>query len=112
MGAKHTKGSQDSPWGGSPQHSWRRTPSKERSSGGDILAMLRSGERLNRGGTPPPPYQRRIGMIQEMMVMAKQGKHDQATEMLKTLRQVGCSSYTPVRQTGRLLLIYSRQTDW
>ncbi|KAG7275108.1 hypothetical protein CRUP_009468 [Coryphaenoides rupestris] len=88
MGAKHTKGSQDSPWGGSPQHSWRRTPTKERSSGGDILAMLRSGERLNRGGTPPPPpYQRRIGMIQEMMGMAKQGKHDQATEMLKTLRQ-------------------------
>ncbi|KAF3847179.1 hypothetical protein F7725_020207 [Dissostichus mawsoni] len=55
---------------------------------GDILAslMLKSGDRLGRGGTPPP-YQRRIGMIQEMMLMAKQGKQDEATEMLKTLRQ-------------------------
>lgn len=85
MGAKQTKGQE--PGGASPQHSWKRTPTKER---GDILAslMLRSGERLSRGGTPPPPYQRRIGMIQEMMLMAKQGKQDEATEMLKTLRQV------------------------
>ncbi len=84
MGAKQTKGQE--PGGASPQHSWKRTPTKER---GDILAslMLKSGDRLNRGGTPPP-YQRRIGMIQEMMVMAKQGKQDEATEMLKTLRQV------------------------
>lgn len=85
MGAKQTKGQE--PGGPSPQHSWRRTPSKEK---GDILTslMLKSGDRLNRGGTPPPPYQRRIGMIQEMMMMAKQGKQDEATEMLKTLRQV------------------------
>ncbi|KAM4627499.1 leucine-rich repeat-containing protein 75A [Polymixia lowei] len=82
MGAKQTKGQEA---GASPQHSWKRTPTKER---GDILAslMLKSGDRLSRGGTPPP-YQRRIGMIQEMMLMAKQGKQDEATEMLKTLRQ-------------------------
>uniref|UniRef100_A0A672JDJ7 Leucine rich repeat containing 75A n=1 Tax=Salarias fasciatus TaxID=181472 RepID=A0A672JDJ7_SALFA len=84
MGAKQNKGQE--PGGASPQHSWKRTPTKER---GDILAslMLKSGDRLGRGGTPPPPYQRRIGMIQEMMLMAKQGKQDEATEMLKTLRQ-------------------------
>ncbi|XP_036005661.1 leucine-rich repeat-containing protein 75A [Fundulus heteroclitus] len=85
MGAKQSKGQE--PGGASPQHSWKRTPTKER---GDILAslMLKSGDRLNRGGTtPPPPYQRRIGMIQEMMMMAKQGKQDEATEMLRTLRQ-------------------------
>ncbi|XP_017289658.1 leucine-rich repeat-containing protein 75A [Kryptolebias marmoratus] len=84
MGAKQTKSQE--PGGASPQHSWKRTPTKER---GDILAslMLKSGDRLTRGGTPPPPYQRRIGMIQEMMLMAKQGKQDEATEMLKTLRQ-------------------------
>ncbi|XP_033969151.1 leucine-rich repeat-containing protein 75A [Trematomus bernacchii] len=83
MGAKQTKGQE--PGGPSPQHSWKRTPTRER---GDILAslMLKSGDRLGRGGTPPP-YQRRIGMIQEMMLMAKQGKQDEATEMLKTLRQ-------------------------
>ncbi|XP_061781443.2 leucine-rich repeat-containing protein 75A [Nerophis lumbriciformis] len=83
MGGKQTKAQEAG--GASPQHSWRRTPSKER---GDLFAslMLKSGDRLSRGGTPPP-YQRRIGMIQEMMLMAKQGKHDEATEMLKTLRQ-------------------------
>lgn len=87
MGAKQTKGQE--PGGASPQHIWRRTPTKER---GDILAslMLKSGDRLSRGGTPPP-YQRRISMIQEMMLMAKQGKQDEAMEMLKTLRQVSAS---------------------
>ncbi|KAJ3591280.1 hypothetical protein NHX12_009226 [Muraenolepis orangiensis] len=109
MGAKHPKSPRDGSWGGSPQHSWRRTPSKERGGGGDLLALLRSGERLNRAGPPPPPpYQRRIGMIQEMMGMAKQGRHDQATEVLKSLRQVG-SPPTHVRQTG--CSSYSRQTD-
>ncbi|XP_076832592.1 leucine-rich repeat-containing protein 75A [Brachyhypopomus gauderio] len=85
MGAKQPKAAgQES--GTSPQNAgWKRTPTKER---GDVFAslVLRSGDRLGRGGTPPP-YQRRIGMIQDMMLMAKQGKHDEATEMLKTLRQ-------------------------
>ncbi|XP_076138169.1 leucine-rich repeat-containing protein 75A [Alosa pseudoharengus] len=82
MGAKQTKGAEAGP---SPHHGWKRTPTKERN---DLFAsfMLRSGDRLSRSGTPPP-YQRRIGMIQEMMMMAKQGKQDEATEMLKTLRQ-------------------------
>lgn len=85
MGAKQTKAAGQEA-GASPQSAgWRRTPTKER---GDILAslMLRSGDKLRSSGTPPP-YQRRIGMIQDMMLMAKQGKHDEATEMLKTLRQ-------------------------
>uniref|UniRef100_A0A8C3G4F9 Leucine rich repeat containing 75A n=1 Tax=Cyclopterus lumpus TaxID=8103 RepID=A0A8C3G4F9_CYCLU len=89
MGAKQAKGQE--PGGASPQHGWRRTPTKER---GDILASLmqKSGDRLSRGGVatpppPPPPYQRRIGMIQQMMLMAKQGKQDETMEMLKTLRQ-------------------------
>ncbi|XP_048840487.1 leucine-rich repeat-containing protein 75A-like [Brienomyrus brachyistius] len=85
MGTKHTKGSGPEP-GASPQYGgWKRTPTKER---GDIFAsfMFKSGDRFGRSGTPPP-YQRRIGMIQEMMAMAKEGKQDEATELLKTLRQ-------------------------
>ncbi|KAG1951695.1 leucine-rich repeat-containing protein 75A [Pimephales promelas] len=85
MGAKQTKAAGQEA-GASPQSTgWKRTPTKDRS---DILTslMLRSGDKLRSSGTPPP-YQRRIGMIQEMMLMAKQGKHDEATEMLKTLRQ-------------------------
>ncbi|KAG5837244.1 hypothetical protein ANANG_G00237250 [Anguilla anguilla] len=86
MGTKQTKGAGQEA-SASPLHgAWRRTPTKER---GDIFAsfMLRSGDRFGRGGAPPPPYQRRIGMIQEMMIMAQQGKQDEATELLKTLRQ-------------------------
>uniref|UniRef100_A0A671NRZ0 Leucine-rich repeat-containing protein 75A-like n=1 Tax=Sinocyclocheilus anshuiensis TaxID=1608454 RepID=A0A671NRZ0_9TELE len=85
MGAKQTKAAGQEA-GASPQSTgWKRTPTKER---GDILTsiMLKSGDKLRSSGTPPP-YQRRIRMIQEMMLMAKQGKHDEATEMLKTLRQ-------------------------
>lgn len=91
MGAKQTKAAGQEA-GASPQSTgWRRTPTKER---GDILAslMLRSRNTLRNSGTPPP-YQRRILMIQEMMLMAQQGKHDEATEMLKTLRQVQISVY-------------------
>ncbi|KAI1894081.1 hypothetical protein AGOR_G00130320 [Albula goreensis] len=86
MGTKQTKGTGQEA-GASPLHGpWRRTPTKERS---DLFAsfMLRSGDRFGRGGTPPPPYQRRIGIIQEMMVMAQQGKQDEATELLRALRQ-------------------------
>ncbi|XP_067102367.1 leucine-rich repeat-containing protein 75A [Osmerus mordax] len=84
MGARQTKGAGPDA-GPSPQHGWKRTPSKER---GDIFAsfMLRSGDRLGRGGTAPP-YQRRICMIQDMLLLARQGRQDEATEMLKTLRQ-------------------------
>ncbi|XP_074535073.1 leucine-rich repeat-containing protein 75A isoform X2 [Halichoeres trimaculatus] len=109
MGAKQTKGQE--PGGASPQHSWKRTPTKER---GDILAslMLKSGDRLNRGGTPPPPYQRRISMIQEMMLMAKQGKQDEATEMLKTLRQEGDSLGAMEKVCRQLTYHLSPHSQW
>ncbi|KAG2458787.1 leucine-rich repeat-containing protein 75A isoform X1 [Polypterus senegalus] len=90
MGIKQTKGNgHSSPEAGvSPQHAlggWKRTPTKER---GDIFTslVLKSGDKFGKGGTPPP-YQRRIGMIQEMLSLAKQGKQDEATELLKNLRQ-------------------------
>lgn len=108
MGAKQTKGQE--PAGASPQHSWKRTPTKER---GDILAslMLKSGDRLSRGGAPPPPYQRRISMIQEMMLMAKQGKQDEATEMLKTLRQVAAGRMCLSKVLSFLLSVLLANVD-
>lgn len=79
MGAKQVKGLDDA--GSSPlSMRCRRTPTR-------ASLVHRAGERLARTG-PPPPYQRRVGMIQDMMIMAKQGKHEEATEMLRTLRQV------------------------
>lgn len=109
MGAKQTKGQE--PAGASPQHGWKRTPTKER---GDILAslMLKSGDRLSRGGTPPPPYQRRISMIQEMMLMAKQGKQDEATEMLKTLRQVAAGRMCLLCPVDLLVLLAPVNRAW
>lgn len=90
MGAKQAKSPDEA--GTSPQSArCRRTPTRERSNDVRASLALRAGERLSRAG-PPPPYQRRVGMIQDMMLMAKQGKHDEATEILKTLRQVRESS--------------------
>lgn len=86
MGGKQAK-SPGHEAGGSPlSPPWRKTSNKERP---DLLASLtlRPGDKLGRAGTPPPPYQRRIGMIQDMLLLAKQGRQDEATEMLKTLRQ-------------------------
>lgn len=86
MGAKQAKSADEA--GASPQSARsRRTPTRERSNDVRASLVLRAGERLARAG-PPPPYQRRVGMIQDMMLMAKQGKQDEATEMLRTLRQV------------------------
>ena len=86
---------------------WKKTPTRERP---ELLASftIKPGERLSRAGTPPPPYQRRIGMIQDMLLLAKQGKHDEATEMLKTLRQVGGSGSTlGVQEGGPSVLFYN-----
>lgn len=106
MGAKQAKSPDEA--GASPLSArCRRTPTRER--GNDVRAslVLRAGERLARAG-PPPPYQRRVGMIQDMMLLAKQGKHDEATEMLKTLRQVR-QSYCSRALNAQGCLYYTSQ---
>ncbi|XP_061460672.1 leucine-rich repeat-containing protein 75A [Rhineura floridana] len=86
MGAKQTKGC---PPPASPQTAARRRmlPSRER---GDFLASLvvRSSEKFGKGGGGGlPPYHRRIGLIQDLLGMVKQGKQEEATDLLKHLRQ-------------------------
>ncbi|NWY65257.1 LR75A protein, partial [Erithacus rubecula] len=84
MGTKQTKGCQpDSPPG---QHR-KKVATRER---GDFLASLvaKSGEKLGRGAGPgSPPYHRRICMIQDMLLLLKQGRQEEASELLKNLRQ-------------------------
>ncbi|NXG13126.1 LR75A protein, partial [Grallaria varia] len=88
MGTKQTKGCQagsakESP----PAHQRKKVPPRER---GDFLASLvvKSGEKFGKaGGSSLPPYHRRICMIQDMLVLVKQGKQEEATELLKNLRQ-------------------------
>ncbi|NXO78772.1 LR75A protein, partial [Sitta europaea] len=88
MGTKQTKGCQPGSAGESPpgHHRKKGTP-RER---GDFLASLvaKSGEKFGKGAGPSlPPYHRRICMIQDMLLLVKQGKQEEATELLKNLRQ-------------------------
>ncbi|OCT94261.1 leucine-rich repeat-containing protein 75A [Xenopus laevis] len=89
MGTKQTKVCQASAAGDSPQHpgSRKATPARER---GDFWASfsLRSGEKLAKSGAGSvPPYHRRIRMIQDMMALVRQGKQEEAMELLRHLRQ-------------------------
>ncbi|NWH97790.1 LR75A protein, partial [Tichodroma muraria] len=88
MGTKQTKGCQPGSAGESPPgHHRKKVAPRER---GDFLASLvaKSGEKFGKGAGPSlPPYHRRICMIQDMLLLVKQGKQEEATELLKNLRQ-------------------------
>lgn len=105
MGTKQTKGCpavavavaapgpQQAPHAGSR----RKSPSSSssgRESRADFLSSLvvRSGEKFGKGPggglALPPPYHRRIGMIQDMLGLVRQGRQEEATDLLKHLRQV------------------------
>ncbi|XP_018410494.1 PREDICTED: leucine-rich repeat-containing protein 75A [Nanorana parkeri] len=91
MGTKQTKVCQASSAGGeSPQHppgSRRSTPARDR---GDFWSSfgVKSGDKLGKnvsGGLAP--YHRRNKMIQDMMQLLRQGRQEEATEVLRHLRQ-------------------------
>ncbi|XP_065587922.1 leucine-rich repeat-containing protein 75A [Cyrtonyx montezumae] len=87
MGTKQTKGCQPGSAGESPPaHHRKKTSPRER---GDFLASLvvKSGEKFGKGAGSLPPYHRRICMIQDMLGLVKQGKQEEATELLRHLRQ-------------------------
>ncbi|XP_030392310.1 leucine-rich repeat-containing protein 75A [Gopherus evgoodei] len=90
MGTKQTKGCQPPGAGESPQShnpsSRKKMPARNR---GDFLAsfMVKSSDKFGKGGGNLPPYHRRISMIQDMLLLVKQGKQDEATELLQHLRQ-------------------------
>ncbi|XP_073523945.1 leucine-rich repeat-containing protein 75A [Phyllobates terribilis] len=91
MGTKQTKVCQASSAGGeSPQQhplgSRRSTPARER---GDFWSFgVKSGDKFGKSGSSNlPPYHRRIKMIQDMMLLVKQGRQEEATELLRHLRQ-------------------------
>ncbi|KAM9117660.1 leucine-rich repeat-containing protein 75A [Pangshura tecta] len=90
MGTKQTKGCQPPGAGESPQsHNpgfRKKMPARDR---GDFLAsfMVKSSDKFGKSGGTLPPYHRRISMIQDMLLLVKQGKQEEATELLKHLRQ-------------------------
>ncbi|XP_030041527.1 leucine-rich repeat-containing protein 75A [Microcaecilia unicolor] len=89
MGTKQTKGCQAAGGSGDspqlPPGSRRKGSAREK---GDFFAslMAKSSDKFGKGGGLPP-YHRRISMIQDMMILAKQGRQEEATELLKHLRQ-------------------------
>ncbi|XP_032901763.1 leucine-rich repeat-containing protein 75A isoform X2 [Amblyraja radiata] len=46
-----------------------------------------SGQRAEGRGSAPAPYQRRIGLIHDMAMLAKQGRQQEAAQLLRSLRQ-------------------------
>ncbi|XP_053562276.1 leucine-rich repeat-containing protein 75A [Bombina bombina] len=91
MGTKQTKVCQASNAGGeSPQNppgTRKGTPARERADFWSSLG-LRSGDKFGRCGAGTlPPYHKRIKMVQDLMLLVRQGKQDEATEMLRLLRQ-------------------------
>lgn len=52
--------------------------------------LLRAGDKAGRAGPGAglPPYQRRVGMVQELLRMVRQGRRDEAGTLLQHLRQV------------------------
>ncbi|KAM9320642.1 leucine-rich repeat-containing protein 75A [Gastrophryne carolinensis] len=92
MGTKQTKVCQASSAGGeSPQQhppgARRSTQTRDR---GDFWSSfgVKSTEKFGKSGSGSlPPYHQRIKMIQEMMQLLKHGKQEEATEVLRHLRQ-------------------------
>ncbi|XP_072446201.1 leucine-rich repeat-containing protein 75A [Chiloscyllium punctatum] len=87
MGGRQSKGRQQLPdeAQGDPPGCRKKSPGRDR---GDFLRglVLRSGERCTRS-PGPPPYQKRIAMIQDMATLAKQGRQEEASNLLRNLRQ-------------------------
>ncbi|OCT91553.1 leucine-rich repeat-containing protein 75A [Xenopus laevis] len=89
MGTKQTKVCQASAGDSPPQAPGSRkgTPARER---GDFWPSfsLRSSEKVGKSGAASlPPYHRRVRMIQDMMALVRQGKQEEAMEVLRHLRQ-------------------------
>jgi hypothetical protein len=85
MGTRQTKGSlaeRASP-GSAPG------PRRERPDFWASL-LLRAGDKAGRAGAGAglPPYHRRVGMVQELLRMVRQGRREEAGTLLQHLRQV------------------------
>ncbi|KAK2504989.1 hypothetical protein MC885_014292 [Smutsia gigantea] len=82
MGTRQTKGSlaeRASP-GAAPG------PRRERPDFWASL-LLRAGDKAGRAGAGLPPYHRRVGMVQELLRMVRQGRREEAGTLLQHLRQ-------------------------
>ncbi|KAG8450678.1 hypothetical protein GDO86_003090 [Hymenochirus boettgeri] len=90
MGTKQTKVCQTSGEGDSsrqvPGSRKSGTATKERGDWWAPSMGLRSGDKVGKSHHLPP-YHRRVRMVQDVMALARQGRQEEATELLRHLRQ-------------------------
>ncbi|KAM4844460.1 leucine-rich repeat-containing protein 75A isoform 2-T2 [Thomomys bottae] len=109
MGTRQTKGSlaeRSSP--GAAPGSRRERP--------DFWAslLLRAGDKAGRAGAGAglPPYHRRVGMVQELLRMVRQGRREEAGTLLQHLRQEGDALGTMEKLCRQLTYHLSPHSQW
>ncbi|TSL28159.1 Leucine-rich repeat-containing protein 75A [Bagarius yarrelli] len=102
MGARPSKGPETGP--GPLQGVWRRAQ-------GTVILRSSLGERPENPGMPAP-YRRRVGMIQDVLLKAKEGRHEEASELLKSLRQEGESLSAMEKVCRQLMYHLSPHPRW
>ncbi|XP_048221447.1 leucine-rich repeat-containing protein 75A isoform X2 [Perognathus longimembris pacificus] len=109
MGTRQTKGSlaeRASP-GAAPG------PRRERPDFWASL-LLRAGDKAGRAGAGAglPPYHRRVGMVQELLRMVRQGRREEAGTLLQHLRQEGDALGTMEKLCRQLTYHLSPHSQW
>ncbi|XP_045231241.1 leucine-rich repeat-containing protein 75A isoform X2 [Macaca fascicularis] len=107
MGTRQTKGSlaeRASP-GAAPG------PRRERPDFWASL-LLRAGDKAGRAGAGLPPYHRRVGMVQELLRMVRQGRREEAGTLLQHLRQEGDALGTMEKLCRQLTYHLSPHSQW
>ncbi|XP_064351357.1 leucine-rich repeat-containing protein 75A isoform X2 [Camelus dromedarius] len=109
MGTRQTKGSvaeRASP-GAAPG------PRRERPDFWASL-LLRAGDKAGRAGSGAglPPYHRRVGMVQELLRMVRQGRREEAGTLLQHLRQEGDALGAMEKLCRQLTYHLSPHSQW
>ncbi|XP_046531516.1 leucine-rich repeat-containing protein 75A isoform X2 [Equus quagga] len=109
MGTRQTKGSlaeRASP-GAAPG------PRRERPDFWASL-LLRAGDKAGRAGAGAglPPYHRRVGMVQELLRMVRQGRREEAGTLLQHLRQEGDALGAMEKLCRQLTYHLSPHSQW
>ncbi|XP_036776520.2 leucine-rich repeat-containing protein 75A isoform X1 [Manis pentadactyla] len=81
MGTRQTKGSL------AERASPGAAPGPRRERPDFWASLLRAGDKAGRAGAGLPPYHRRVGMVQELLRMVRQGRREEAGTLLQHLRQ-------------------------
>ncbi|KAB0368105.1 hypothetical protein FD755_021429 [Muntiacus reevesi] len=76
--------------------------------------LLRAGDKAGRAGAGAglPPYHRRVGMVQELLRMVRQGRREEAGTLLQHLRQEGDALGAMEKLCRQLTYHLSPHSQW